>query len=70
MPKSKRHIDKDLIARIERCIAATGSNMTAFGKEAIKDHRLLADLKEGRELRRATREQVEDFLTKQERRAL
>lgn len=62
MPKKRKIIDSALIARIEACIAENRLNPTQFGKSAVGDHRLLATLKTGRELRRDTRARVEAFL--------
>lgn len=65
MSENARFIDHDLIARIEQCIAAHGLNQTSFGVKSVNDPRLVLDLKEGRELRRATRERIESFIAEQ-----
>jgi hypothetical protein len=58
MSDSPKFIDTDLLARIEAYMAANGMTPTEFGLKATNDRRLLPDLKEGRELRRATREKI------------
>lgn len=65
MSENARFIDYDLIARIEQCITVHGLNQTSFGIKSVNDPRLLLDLKEGRELRRATRERIEAFIAGQ-----
>lgn len=54
--------ESDLLTRIEKFVAATGMSPWAFGRAAIKDTNLIDDLRAGRELRRATRERVEQYM--------
>ena len=61
--KSSRYIDHELIAAIDKYIAEReGMTASAFGTQSINDPALYADLKEGRELRRATRERILTFI--------
>jgi 2,4-dienoyl-CoA reductase-like NADH-dependent reductase (Old Yellow Enzyme family) len=62
MSEQDRFIDRDLIARIEKFIARGGLSATSFGMKSVNDPRLVADLKDGRELRRKTRERIEAFI--------
>lgn len=62
MSEHHRFIDQDLISRIEDFISRGGLSPTSFGVRCVNDPRLLADLKEGRELRRKTREKIEAFI--------
>jgi len=55
--------EHELLDQIERFLAATGMGQTAFGKGAINDANLLAQLKGGRELRRDTRARVTRYIT-------
>jgi hypothetical protein len=52
------HPEHDLIERIEAFLSVSGMKPTAFGKLAIGDANLLAQLKAGRELRRVTRARI------------
>jgi hypothetical protein len=53
-----------LLQQIEAFLVATGKTPSAFGKEAVGDTNLVADLRnEGRELRWKTRRRVEGYMT-------
>jgi hypothetical protein len=52
----------ELIAEIERYCAANGISETAFGMAATGDLSLVADLRKGRECRRATLRRIDDCL--------
>lgn len=58
-----KFIDRELLARITACIAERGLTPTKFGEQAINDPDLVRELGEGREMRRATRERVEAFMS-------
>lgn len=61
----QQFIDHKLLSRIDACLTTTGMSPTEFGLKAINDKRLIPDLREGRELRRATREKIEQFIAEQ-----
>jgi hypothetical protein len=52
--------------KIERFLRATEIPPTKFGRMAINDPRLVADLRNGRELRPGTVARIEAFLAGQE----
>jgi predicted GIY-YIG superfamily endonuclease len=52
----------ELIAEIERYCEANGVSETAFGMAATGDLSLVADLRKGRECRRATLRRIDDCL--------
>lgn len=54
--------DADLISTIERFLAAHSMPPTTFGRRSIGDANLIDDLRAGRELRRATRQRVREFM--------
>jgi hypothetical protein len=54
--------DTELIAQIEAFLAKADMRPTTFGRLAAKDQNLFAQLKDGRELRRHTRERVLSFI--------
>ena len=51
-----------LLVRIERYLRATKTAPTRFGREAVGDPNLVADLRDGREPRRATTRRVLAFI--------
>ena len=53
----------DLLAAIERFLAATGMSAAAFGTEALSDPVLVYEMRKGRELRRATRARIRAFIS-------
>lgn len=57
-----REPDLELLQRVEAYIARTGLKEWAFGRAAINDPALVAQLRTGRELRRGTRQKVLAFL--------
>ncbi|SEM54961.1 hypothetical protein SAMN05192583_0590 [Sphingomonas gellani] len=54
--------DADILADIERFRAKHGVPATTFGRQAIGDANLIANLAAGRELRRATEAKVRSFM--------
>lgn len=61
--ESPRYIDHELLAAIDQFIAEhPGMTASAFGTQSINDPALVSDLREGRELRRATRERILAFI--------
>jgi 2,4-dienoyl-CoA reductase-like NADH-dependent reductase (Old Yellow Enzyme family) len=52
----------DIAAEVERFIARTGLPVTSFGRQAVGDANLVANLRAGRELRRATEARVRTFM--------
>lgn len=58
----KNQPDLELIAHIEAFLAIADMRPTTFGRLAAKDQNLIAQLKDGRELRRKTRERVLSFI--------
>lgn len=54
--------DTELIAHIEAFLAMADMRPTTFGRLAAKDQNLISQLKDGRELRRKTRERVLSFI--------
>lgn len=67
MSEAPKFIDQDLIERIETFRSEVGLSVTDFGIQAVNDRRLIPDLREGRELRRATRHRIEQFIAEQSR---
>jgi hypothetical protein len=55
-------IHHKLILEIEQYLSATGMARSAFGKLALNDFGLVADLKNGRELRRENERRVRSFM--------
>ena len=51
-----------LLSEIDAFLEAHGVAETRFGRDSVNDARLIADLREGRELRRATIERVRLFM--------
>jgi len=60
--------DADILSGIERFIAEHGLPPTTFGRKAIGDANLIPNLKDGRELRRATEAKVRRFMAEYESR--
>lgn len=58
------YIDHDLLARIDRFLEAEHMTPTAFGRRVANDSMLVPQIREGRELRRATRAKIEAFIAK------
>jgi len=54
--------DATILTEIETFRAAHGIAATAFGRRAIGDANLIANLEAGRELRRATEARVRSFM--------
>jgi hypothetical protein len=51
-----------LLARIERCLRATGTKPTSFGRDSLGDPSFVFDLRKGREPRSATTIRVLKFI--------
>lgn len=51
-----------LLTTIERFLAESGMDPAVFGKNAMSDGNFVRDLRNGREVRRRTRERVERFI--------
>lgn len=51
-----------LIGKIERFLASTGMPVTRFGRLAVRDPRLVGDLRNGREPGPAMTQRVEHFM--------
>ena len=51
-----------ILERVERHLAETGQTPTRFGQDVLGDPNLVFQLRQGRELRRQTRERVTAFL--------
>lgn len=58
-----------LLWRIERHLRRTGTPATRFGREALRDPRLVPDLRNGRELRVGTAARISAYLDAREREA-
>ncbi|MBS1021907.1 hypothetical protein JK207_07660 [Gluconobacter cerinus] len=57
------HAHDPVLPFVEALLAREDITPTAFGRLAIGDPRLVPDLRNGRELRRLTRERVFSFIT-------
>lgn len=57
-----------LLEQIEMHLRARRMTPTRFGREAVGDPNLIAQLREGRELRAATKERIADYLNRNESR--
>lgn len=57
------------LSTIERFLRRTGMAATRFGREAVRDPRLVHDMRRGRELTDRTRRRVEHFMNKFQERA-
>jgi 2,4-dienoyl-CoA reductase-like NADH-dependent reductase (Old Yellow Enzyme family) len=55
-----------LLQRIERHLRARRMSPTRFGRESVGDPNLIAQLKDGRELRAATAQRITDYLNDNE----
>ena len=53
----------ELLEQIETYLERTKMPPSKFGRLAVRDPRLVADLRGGRHLRRTTEERVRDYLT-------
>lgn len=51
-----------ILRRIELFLRHTGMAPTRFGREAVRDPRLVHDLREGRELSERMRRRIEHFM--------
>jgi hypothetical protein len=56
-----------LIRRIEQFLEREAMRPTRFGREAVKDPRLISDMRNGRELRDATIARIQAWLDERER---
>lgn len=54
--------EQDLLYKIDAFLEATRMTASEFGVQAVKDAKLVSDLRNGRELRRATRERVVAYM--------
>lgn len=54
--------ETQIVAEIEAFCEASGMSPTDFGREALGDSGLMTTLKKGRELRRATRAKIRDYI--------
>lgn len=54
--------ERELVGAIDEFLDCTLMSPHQLGVEAVNDHHLVADLRAGRELRRATRERVLAFM--------
>jgi hypothetical protein len=55
-----------LLRRIERHLRASGTTPTRFGRDAVRDPRLVFDLRNGREMRAPLATRVSAYLDRQE----
>lgn len=55
-------VDQELLDQVEAFLVATKMTPSAFGAAALNDHKLVPQLREGRELRRQARERVLAFM--------
>ncbi len=55
-----------LLRRIERYLRASGTTPTRFGREAVRDPRLVHDLRNGREIGSAVSARISAYLDRQE----
>lgn len=51
-----------VLAEVERFLRASQMTATAFGRRAVNDPTLVHELRRGRELRRATRLRIHQFI--------
>lgn len=58
-----------LLRRIERFLQSTGMPWTKFGRLAVRDPRIVADMRNGREPRPAMRRRLEQFMNTYEEQA-
>ena len=56
----------ELLQRVERYLRRSGMTPTRFGREALRDPRLVWDLRNGREPRPPTARRIRDFLDTRE----
>jgi 2,4-dienoyl-CoA reductase-like NADH-dependent reductase (Old Yellow Enzyme family) len=52
--------------RIEQFLRRSGMKPARFGRNVVRDPRLVFDLRRGRELRPATEQRIRDYLDEQE----
>ena len=52
----------DLLRTIERFLKETGMPATRFGRDAVRDPRLVLDMRQGRQAGRRMRSRVEHFM--------
>jgi hypothetical protein len=57
-----------LLRRIERYLYVSRTSPTTFGREAVRDPKLVFDLRRGRQARRPLTARVEAYLDRQEAR--
>jgi hypothetical protein len=55
-----------ILRRIERYLKASGTPPTRFGRDAVRDPRLVHDLRGGRQLGGAVTARVSDYLDRSE----
>ena len=55
----------ELLEQVERYLAQTNVPPSRFGRQAVGDPRLVADLRSGRTLRRGTRERLQNYLAQE-----
>ena len=58
-----------ILRRVEKYLRRTNTPATRFGREAMRDPRLVLDMRNGRELRAATAARLSAYLDALERRA-
>ncbi len=56
----------ELLRKIDRFLKETGMPPTRFGREAVRDPRLLADLRKGREVGQRLQNRLEHFMNIQQ----
>ena len=56
----------ELLQRVERYLRRSGMTATRFGREALRDPRLVWDLRNGREPRPPTASRIRDFIAARE----
>lgn len=59
----------DLLAEIDAFLISKGMTEREFGLSSVKDHKLIPDLRNGRELRQATAGRIRRFMTEMARAA-
>ena len=55
-----------LLRRVEEFLKRSGMNATRFGREAVRDPRLVHDMRKGREPRRNLTRRIEAFIARQD----
>jgi hypothetical protein len=57
----------ELLRRVEDFLKRSGMAPTSFGRRAVRDPRLVADMRKGREPHRRLARRIADFMEAQER---